>query len=368
MAIMAENVIVADFENHPLMLEKDMYDRWKTRLMLYIQDKENGDMLLDSIKNETFKIEEEITVKDTDGVTDIKHKQTPNDLAPKERLRYDKWRRFFTAAKQARDLHIVNFDQLYAFLKHNKKDTKDVQEMRQLFLDPLALLAKTYNPPPAYSSQNIQFHSQPHEVYQPYQYYQSTTLATQQLIQSPLKQSYAPPVVLQQPPMMTTQHDSGFVVPTFLLTDDQIASLNKAMIILTGVVLNEEQQDFLANGLEENGDCDDLQLHTTTNFKGEHVDAYDSDCNDQATPSAIFMASLSFTGSLNDDTVTLTYDSNTITEVPHYDTYHDDYVLNSIVQETEYNEHSVSYDDSYVELTSDSNVISYVEYLITIQY
>ncbi|GJW59545.1 hypothetical protein Tco_0108880 [Tanacetum coccineum] len=89
MATMAENVIVADFENRPPMLEKDMYDRWKTRIMLYIKDKENGDMLLDSIKNETFEIEEEIIVKDIDGVTDIKHKQTPDDLAPKERLRYD---------------------------------------------------------------------------------------------------------------------------------------------------------------------------------------------------------------------------------------------------------------------------------------
>ncbi|GJW59546.1 hypothetical protein Tco_0108881 [Tanacetum coccineum] len=118
---------------------------------------------------------------------------------------------------------------------------------------------------------------------------------------------------------------------------------------------------------DKNGDCDDLQLHTTTNFKVEHVDAYDSDCDDQATASAIFMVSLSSAGSLNDDTVTLTYDSNTITEVPHYDNYHDDYMLNSIVQETEYNEHFVSHDDSYIELTSDSNVISYAEYMITIQ-
>ncbi|GJY99220.1 hypothetical protein Tco_0516650 [Tanacetum coccineum] len=59
-----------------------------------------------------------------------------------------------------------------------------------------------------------------------------------------------------------------------------------------GVVLHEEQQDFLADRLEENDDCNDLQLHTTSNFKADHVDAYDSDCDDQATASAIFMASL----------------------------------------------------------------------------
>ncbi|GJR32543.1 hypothetical protein Tco_1108775 [Tanacetum coccineum] len=51
--------------------------------------KENGEMLIDSIKNGTFKLKDEITVKDTDGVTDIKRLQTLDDLAPKERLRYD---------------------------------------------------------------------------------------------------------------------------------------------------------------------------------------------------------------------------------------------------------------------------------------
>ncbi|GJS25276.1 retrovirus-related pol polyprotein from transposon TNT 1-94 [Tanacetum coccineum] len=35
--------------------------------------------------------------------------------------------------------------------------------------------------------------------------------------------------------------------------------------------------------LEEIEDCDDLQLQTTSDFKADHVDAYDSDCDDEAT-------------------------------------------------------------------------------------
>ncbi|GJS70577.1 hypothetical protein Tco_0703418 [Tanacetum coccineum] len=35
------------------------------------------------------------------------------------------WSKFVTAAKQARNLHKVTFDQLYAFLKHNEKDAKE---------------------------------------------------------------------------------------------------------------------------------------------------------------------------------------------------------------------------------------------------
>nr|GEX73780.1 hypothetical protein [Tanacetum cinerariifolium] len=131
-------------------------------------------------------------------------------------------------------------------------------------------------------------------------------------------------------------------------------------------MLNEEEQEFLADRLEENDDCDDIQLHTAANFKAGHVDTYNSDCNDEATASAIFIASLAPVGSLITETIGLTFDSNTFSEVPHYDTYHDD-VLNYVVQEIKYNEHTVSHDDSYTELTSDINVISYAEYMVTIE-
>ncbi|GJU62286.1 hypothetical protein Tco_1244121 [Tanacetum coccineum] len=118
------------------------------------------------------------------------------------------WSRFVISAKQARNIHSVTFDQLYAFLKHNEKDAKEVREMRQRFLEPLALLTNTYNPPPSYS----------------------------------------------------------------------------------------KQHNFLADGLEETDDCEDLQLQATTNFKADHVDAYDSDCDDEATANVIFRANLSHVG------------------------------------------------------------------------
>nr|GEV45683.1 hypothetical protein [Tanacetum cinerariifolium] len=111
-----------------------------------------------------------------------------------------------------------------------------------------------------------------------------------------------------------------------------------------GVVLNDEQHDFLASSLEET------------------YDYYD----DEATANAIFMAKFSPVGSINDDTIAPHYESNTLFEVPHFDTYHDDDMLNSLIQETKLNEHFVSHDDSYAELMSDSIVI-YAEYMVTIQ-
>ncbi|GKD68278.1 hypothetical protein Tco_1322368 [Tanacetum coccineum] len=151
-----------------------------------------------------------------------------------------------------------------------------------------------------------------------------------------------------------------------------IARVKEKMLLAqaqeAGVVLHEDQQDFLADILEEmDSDCNDLQLHTTSNFKADHIDAYDSDCDDEATSCAIFMASFSPAGSINSDIVGPYYNSNILSEVPHYDTYQENDMLNSVVQETEYTEHLVSNNDSYDELMSDNNVISYSDYMVTIE-
>ncbi|GKB91314.1 hypothetical protein Tco_0963586 [Tanacetum coccineum] len=89
MATMAENVIAQGSENRPPMLEKGMYDSWKTLVILYIRGKENSEMLKDSIDNGPYQFKSKITVKDTDGVTDIHRPQRLEDLDGQDRLRYD---------------------------------------------------------------------------------------------------------------------------------------------------------------------------------------------------------------------------------------------------------------------------------------
>ncbi|GJT14281.1 retrovirus-related pol polyprotein from transposon TNT 1-94 [Tanacetum coccineum] len=114
-------------------------------------------------------------------------------------------------------------------------------------------------------------------------------------------------------------------------------------------------------------------VYADSDHEGDYVDRkstsgrscrYDSDCDDEATTCKIFMASLSPAGSLNGDTVAPTHNSDILSKVPHYDTYHDNDVINSVVQETKYNDHLASNNDSYDELRSDSNVISYADYMV----
>nr|GEU62120.1 hypothetical protein [Tanacetum cinerariifolium] len=54
MTTLAEHIIVAGAENHPLMLEKSMYDSWASRIRIFIKGKKHGRMMLDSIDNDLF--------------------------------------------------------------------------------------------------------------------------------------------------------------------------------------------------------------------------------------------------------------------------------------------------------------------------
>ncbi|GJV73713.1 hypothetical protein Tco_1493708 [Tanacetum coccineum] len=88
MTTMAENGIAAGTENRPPMLEKGMYDSWKTCIWVYIKGKENGAMLIDSIEKGPFKFKE-ITIPCVNGAPDQNREQTLADLSLEKNIRYD---------------------------------------------------------------------------------------------------------------------------------------------------------------------------------------------------------------------------------------------------------------------------------------
>ncbi|GJS83150.1 hypothetical protein Tco_0749691 [Tanacetum coccineum] len=51
MTTLAEFMILSGGDNRPPMLEKHMYDSWKSRMELYIQNKEHGRMILESVEH-----------------------------------------------------------------------------------------------------------------------------------------------------------------------------------------------------------------------------------------------------------------------------------------------------------------------------
>ncbi|GJS44433.1 hypothetical protein Tco_0569476 [Tanacetum coccineum] len=50
MTTLADKAILSGADNLPPMLEKDMYDSWKSRMELYMMNRQHGRMILESIK------------------------------------------------------------------------------------------------------------------------------------------------------------------------------------------------------------------------------------------------------------------------------------------------------------------------------
>ncbi|GKF38423.1 hypothetical protein Tco_0118484, partial [Tanacetum coccineum] len=51
MTTLADKAILSGADNRPPMLEKDMYDSWKSIIELYMMNRQHGRMILESIEN-----------------------------------------------------------------------------------------------------------------------------------------------------------------------------------------------------------------------------------------------------------------------------------------------------------------------------
>ncbi|GJX74202.1 hypothetical protein Tco_0312797 [Tanacetum coccineum] len=121
-----------------------------------------------------------------------------------------------------------------------------------------------------------------------------------------------------------------------------------AQALESGVVLDEDHMAFLA----DNGDTittgqESQELTTTTIFQIDDLDAFDSDYDEASSASAILMDKLS------------AYDSDVLSEVQHLNTYQTTNVIDQSVQEMQYSKQPPFISDSDIDITSDSNVISY---------
>nr|GEZ07164.1 hypothetical protein [Tanacetum cinerariifolium] len=51
MTSLADKAILLGADNHPPILEKDMYDSWKSKIELYMLNRQHGRMILESVEN-----------------------------------------------------------------------------------------------------------------------------------------------------------------------------------------------------------------------------------------------------------------------------------------------------------------------------
>ncbi|GKB53579.1 hypothetical protein Tco_0904332, partial [Tanacetum coccineum] len=121
-----------------------------------------------------------------------------------------------------------------------------------------------------------------------------------------------------------------------------------------GKVLSEEELEFLTDlGIPE-GPVTQSVITQHDAYQADDLDAYDSDCDDITMAKVALMANLSC------------YGSDVLSEVPNPNNTHNA-MLNQSVQEILYSVHSDYIEHPENEITSDSNIIPYSQYLIKSQ-
>ncbi|GJY48887.1 hypothetical protein Tco_0438843 [Tanacetum coccineum] len=132
------------------------------------------------------------------------------------------WKLYVTVFKQTNDLHKVNYDQLFAYLKQNQDEANEIQAERAVrHHDPLALVANTYNTPQPspYTNQASQYNKQ--MSYKPRQSHEPVD-KKQSLVSPTSSSNYTS----QEPELLS------LAIPTFEPNDNLIESLNKDMFFL----------------------------------------------------------------------------------------------------------------------------------------
>ncbi|GKC91210.1 hypothetical protein Tco_1151859 [Tanacetum coccineum] len=155
MTTLVENVIVAGADNRPPMLDKSMYNSWKSRMILYIKGKEHGRIILNSILNGPLIYG---TIK-VDGVT---RTITYEELLDKEfasvkgESLHEYYMRF---AQLINDMHTVGMtmQQVQVNTIEHEAHANEVRLMRERFPDPLALVANYHHTPSYQNTHQAQY-------------------------------------------------------------------------------------------------------------------------------------------------------------------------------------------------------------------
>nr|GEZ03178.1 hypothetical protein [Tanacetum cinerariifolium] len=244
MTTLADKAILSSVDNRPPMLAKDMYDSWKSRMELYMMNRQHGRMILESVENglppedyalvSNHKVAKELweRIQLLMQRTSFTKQERECKLYEFDKFAYKKgeslhefylrfllllndmniynmkleqfqvnikflntlpleWSKFVTDVKLLRDMHTTNVDQLHAYLGKHEFHANEVRLMDELH----------------------------HNVYNP-----SSSIP---------QVEYAPPVHQQS---SFSQPDSGLIVPVFQKGDDPIDAINYIMSFLAAVV------------------------------------------------------------------------------------------------------------------------------------
>nr|GEZ56691.1 hypothetical protein [Tanacetum cinerariifolium] len=401
-------MILSGADNRPHMLDKDLYDSWKSRVEIYMQNRKHGRMILESIdhgpliwptveengviKTKKYaklsaaeKIQADCDMKATniilqDLLVDIysfmNHHRVAKDLWERIQLlmqctslikqerecklydAFDKFThikgeslhtyylrftqlindmniykmkmeqlqvntkflnslppelsKFVTDVKLVTDLHTSNFDQIHAYLEQHELHANKVRIMRERNQDPLAFIANQQMIPPHFNTYQSSYNNpqiqqqfspsqhgpiQPNQHYSPYYPSQLNSiihLTSSNKRNQPTIQDGR--VTMQQVQGRQGQNYSGTMYKGNATSSRGNTTSGQARVIKcyncqeaqeAGQILDEEELAFLADPGILVGQAQTIIPHNAA-FQTEDLNTYDSECDDLSTAQADF--------------------------------------------------------------------------------
>nr|GEV81400.1 hypothetical protein [Tanacetum cinerariifolium] len=286
MTSLADKAILSGADNRPPMLEKDMYDSWKSRMELYMLNKQHGRMILESVENGPLlwptveengvtrlkKYSELSTIEAIQADCDVKATNIILQGLPPEvyalvsthKVAKELWEiiqmlmQGTSLTKQERECKL--YDEFDKFAYRKGESLRDFYLRFSLLLNDMNI----YN----MKLEQFQYASQAPSstplsiTYSPNDFQSSVNHNVYNESSSIPKMEYAPAF---HPQSEFSLPDIGLVVPVFQKGDDPIDAINHMMSFLTTVVTSQ----YLATNNQLRTSSNPRQQATIHNGRGE---------------------------------------------------------------------------------------------------
>ncbi|GJR31971.1 pol protein [Tanacetum coccineum] len=353
MMTLADKSILLGADNRPPMLENDMYDSWKSRMELYMLNRQHGRMIHESIENGPLiwpSIEE-------NGVTRPKKY---SELSATEAIQTD-------CDIKASNIILQGLPPEVYALVSNHKVAKELWERIQLLMQGTSLTkqekeCKLYD-------EFDKFVYKKGETLRDFYLRFSLLLNDMNIYHMKLEQFQVNAKFLNTLPpewskfvtyvKCSVLHSSTLI--SFMLIWD---NMNFMQMRVTLQPIQEKQTSLAASATRTytpganlnipEGQATQTVITHNAAYQADDLDAYDSDCDELNTAKVALMANLSH------------YGSDALAEVHNHDNVNNN-MINQAVQAMPSSEQSNVVNHSETEITSDSNIIPYSQYVIESQ-
>nr|GEW17001.1 hypothetical protein [Tanacetum cinerariifolium] len=337
MTSLADKAILSGADNRLLMLEKDMYDSWKSRMELYMLNRQHEWMILESVENG-------LLLWPTVEENEVTRLKKYSELSATEAIQVD----FDYASQASSSTHLsISYPPNDFQLSVNHNVYNASSSIPQMKYAPTVHQQTEFSPPdtglivPVFQKGDDPIDAINHMM----SFLTVVVTSRYPVINNQLRTS-------SNPRQQATINNGRVTIQPI---QGRQNSMTAGAPGSNGQVLQEEELEFLAYpGIAETS-SNQYVITNNAAYQADDLDAYDSNCDELNSAKIALIVNLSH------------YGSDNLTEVNNQDNMTNNLIYQD-VQATSTSEQSNILNHLETKITRDSNIISYSQYMNDSQY